>query len=75
VPRKGQVTPRAAIGDALDGDSLYHHLLRYLRHLSEKHYSPRTVASRETYLCIDLAGWLYVPSSSMSLPDALWAGV
>lgn len=50
MPRKGQVTPRAAIGDVHDGDSLYHHLLRYLNHLAEKHYSPRTVASRETYL-------------------------
>jgi len=50
MPRKGQHTARAAIGDTQDGDSLYHHLMRYLNHLSEKHYSPRTVVSRETYL-------------------------
>jgi integrase/recombinase XerD len=50
MPKKGQVTPKAPIGDLRDADSLYHHLLRYLQHLAEKNYSPRTIASREVYL-------------------------
>ena len=50
MPKKGQATPQAPIGDLRDTDSLYHHLLRYLQHLAEKNYSPRTIASREVYL-------------------------
>jgi integrase/recombinase XerD len=33
-----------------DPDSLYHHMKRYLEHLAEKNYSPRTIETRENYL-------------------------
>jgi integrase/recombinase XerD len=50
MPRKGQSRPKPPVGDVRDPDSLYHHLLRYLAHLAEKNYSPRTIESREIYL-------------------------
>jgi integrase/recombinase XerD len=50
MPRKGQSRPKAPVGDVRDPDSLYHYLLRYLAHLAEKNYSPRTIESRDTYL-------------------------
>ena len=50
MPRKGQSRPKAPVGDVQDPDSLYHHMLRYLAHLAEKNYSPRTIETREKYL-------------------------
>jgi integrase/recombinase XerD len=50
MPRKGQKRPQPPVGDARDPDSLYHHLLRYLAHLAEKNYSPRTIESRDKLL-------------------------
>ena len=48
--RKGQHTPAAPIGDPGDAGSLYNWMRRFLAYQLEKHYSPRTVANRETYL-------------------------
>lgn len=50
MPKKGQCKPKEPVGDVRDPDSLYHYLLRYLAHLAEKNYSPRTIESRDTYL-------------------------
>ncbi len=47
---KSPPRPKAPVGDVRDPDSLYHHMLRYLAHLAEKNYSPRTVHVREQYL-------------------------
>ncbi len=48
--KKGQHTPAAPIGDPSDGNSLFNWMRRFLAYQLEKHYSPRTVANRETYL-------------------------
>jgi integrase/recombinase XerD len=48
--RKLKPRPKPPVGDVRDPDSLYHHMLRYLTHLAEKNYSPRTIATREAYL-------------------------
>jgi len=48
--RRGPVKPKPPVGDVRDPDSLYHHLLRYLAHLTEKNYSPRTVQTRDEQL-------------------------
>jgi len=49
--KKGQLHPKKApVGDVRDPDSLYHHMLRYLAHLAEKNYSPRTIETRQAYL-------------------------
>jgi integrase/recombinase XerD len=50
MPRRGQKRPSPPVGDVRDPDSLYHHMLRYLAHLAEKNYSPRTIETREAYL-------------------------
>ena len=50
MPRKGSSRPKPPVGDVRDPDSLYHHLLRYLAHLAEKNYSPRTIEGREKLL-------------------------
>jgi integrase/recombinase XerD len=50
MPKKGQAQPRLPIGDVRDPDSLYHAMQRYLAWLAERHYSPRTIESREVYL-------------------------
>lgn len=51
MPRKrSQIRKQAPVGDVRDPDSLYHHMLRYLAHLAEKNYSPRTIETREAYL-------------------------
>jgi integrase/recombinase XerD len=48
--KKGQHTPAAPIGDPSDPNTLYNWMRRFLAHQLEKHFSPRTVANRETYL-------------------------
>jgi len=48
--KKGTHTPAAPIGDPSDGNSLYNWMRRFLAYQLERHYSPRTVANRETYL-------------------------
>jgi integrase/recombinase XerD len=48
--KKGQHTPAAPIGDPSDGNTLYNWMRRFLAHQLERHYSPHTVANRETYL-------------------------
>ncbi len=52
--RKRQETPRPKLlppaGDVHDPDSLYHHMLRYLAHLTERNYSLRTVEIRNEQL-------------------------
>ncbi|WP_082025233.1 hypothetical protein [Ruegeria sp. ANG-R] len=48
--KKGQHTPLPPIGDPSDSNTLYNWMRRFLAHQLEKHYSPRTVANRETYL-------------------------
>lgn len=50
MPKRGQHRPKPPVGDVRDPDSLYHHLLRYLAHLAEKNYSPRTIESRDKLL-------------------------
>jgi integrase/recombinase XerD len=50
MPKKGQHTPLPVIGDPTDPNTLYHWIRRFLAHQLEKHYSPRTVQNRETYL-------------------------
>ncbi|BDU76714.1 site-specific tyrosine recombinase XerC [Mesoterricola sediminis] len=51
MPKKGQKRAvKPPVGDVRDPDSLYHHMLRYLEHLAEKNYSPRTIETRESYL-------------------------
>jgi integrase/recombinase XerD len=51
MPRRGQKnTSKPPVGDVRDPDSLYHHMRRYLAHLAEKNYSPRTIETREAYL-------------------------
>jgi len=51
MPKKGQKNhAKPPVGDVRDPDSLYHHMLRYLAHLAEKNYSPRTIETREAYL-------------------------
>lgn len=50
MPKKGQHTPLPVIGDATDPNTLYHWMRRFLAYQLEKHYSPRTVQNRETYL-------------------------
>ena len=52
--RKRQETPRPKLlppaGDVRDPDSLYHHMLRYLAHLTERNFSLRTVEIRNEQL-------------------------
>ena len=50
MARKGEKRLKPPVGDVRDPDSLYHHLLRYLAHLSEKNYSVHTIATRDNYL-------------------------
>lgn len=50
MPRKGQVTPPGPIGDPDDPNTLYNWMRRFLADQLAHHYSPRTVANRETYL-------------------------
>ena len=51
MPRKrSQTRKQPPVGDVRDPDSLYHHMLRYLAHLAERNYSPRTIETREAYL-------------------------
>lgn len=50
MPRKGEKRPKPPVGDVRDPDSLYHHMRRYLAHLAEKNYSPRTIEEREKFL-------------------------
>ena len=38
------------VGDVRDPDGFFHHMQRYLAHLAEKNYSPRTIETREDYL-------------------------
>ena len=47
-PGKVHLLPPA--GDVRDPDSLYHHMLRYLAHLTERNFSPRTVEIRNEQL-------------------------
>ena len=54
--KKGQHTPLPPIGDPVDSNTLYNWMRRFLAHQLEKHYSPRTVANRETYLRY-FVGW------------------
>ena len=48
--KKGTHTSAVPIGDPSDANSLYNWMRRFLAYQLEKHYSPRTVANRETYL-------------------------
>lgn len=48
--KKGTHTPLPPIGDPGDPNTLYNWMRRFLAHQLEQHYSPRTVANRETYL-------------------------
>lgn len=48
--KKGTHTPLPPIGDPSDPNTLYNWMRRFLAHQLEQHYSPRTVANRETYL-------------------------
>lgn len=50
MSKRGQHRPQPPVGDVRDPDSLYHHMKRYLAHLAEKNYSPRTIETREAYL-------------------------
>ena len=50
MAKKGTHTPLPPIGDRADSNTLYNWMRRFLAHQLEKHYSPRTVANRETYL-------------------------
>jgi integrase/recombinase XerD len=50
VAKKGSAQAKLPIGNLRDTESLYHYLLRYLQYLAERHYSPRTIESREVYL-------------------------
>lgn len=50
MPKKGQFTPLAAIGDPTDPDSLYAYLLRFSEWQRVKNYSNRTVENRQVYL-------------------------
>ncbi len=50
MPKRNQHRQRPPVGDVRDPESLYHHMLRYLAHLTEKNYSPRTIETRENYL-------------------------
>jgi integrase/recombinase XerD len=50
VAKKGSAKPKPPLGNLRDPESLYHYLLRYLQYLAERHYSPRTIDSREVYL-------------------------
>ena len=47
MPRRGQRTVQAPVGDVRDPDSLWHHARRYLEHLGVRNYSPRTIETRE----------------------------
>lgn len=47
MPRKGKTTPKAAVGDTGDPDSLYHHMLRPSQWQREKNYSERMVKNLE----------------------------
>jgi integrase/recombinase XerD len=50
MPKRGQHRPKPPVGDVRDPDGFYHHMQRYLAHLAEKNYSPRTIETRENYL-------------------------
>jgi integrase/recombinase XerD len=50
MPRKGQIKPKAPIGDAEDPESLFRLMQRYLNHLAEKNYSVCTIEIREEQL-------------------------
>jgi len=50
MPRRGQRTVQAPVGDVRDPDSLWHHARRYLEHLGVRNYSPRTIETREAFL-------------------------
>lgn len=50
MSKRGQHRPQPPVGDVRDPDSLYHHMKRYLAHLEERNYSPRTIETREAYL-------------------------
>lgn len=50
MAKRGERKEKAPLGDVRDPESLWHHLRRYLVHLNEKNYSPRTVENREGYL-------------------------
>ncbi len=50
MPKKGQQTPRRAIGDPSDPNTLYNWMRRFLEYQRQKHFSPRTIGNRETYL-------------------------
>lgn len=50
MAKKGSAKAKPPLGNLRDPESLYHYLLRYLQYLAERHYSPRTIDSREVYL-------------------------
>ncbi len=50
MPKKGQHKPHAPIGDPSDLSTLYNWMRRFLEYQREKHFSPRTIGNRETYL-------------------------
>jgi integrase/recombinase XerD len=50
MPKKGQTTAKAVIGDVRDSNSLYHHLQRFNAWQAEKNYSTATIEGRDLYL-------------------------
>lgn len=50
MPKKGQATPKAVIGDVRDRDSLYAHLQRFNAWQQEKNYSATTIEARDVYI-------------------------
>ena len=50
MPRKGDKTPLAPIGDPTNSDNLYAFMLRFLEAQRVKNYSARTIENRELYL-------------------------
>lgn len=50
MPKKGQHTPLAPIGDPSDPDNLYAYMLRFLEWMRVKNYSERTTENREVSL-------------------------
>ena len=50
MPRKGQSSPKAVIGNPDDPDGLAAYMLRFLEWMRIKNYAERTVTNRELYL-------------------------
>lgn len=50
MAKKGTKKPLTHIGDIDDPNTLYNWMRRFLDYQLEKHFSPRTVVNRETYL-------------------------